>query len=86
MYFILYAVTLGYFISLSIYVDAFSKDFEAVLGEINDGINTENKKILKSPTNESDPSAKLTEAILLHYEMIKYSFNFPMIRSFNTQH
>lgn len=73
LYYVLWIVTMGWFISLSIYVDAFTEDFKTtVISEMNDEIRFEIKKCSKSQKNNNDSSAKLTEAILLRYEMLKY--------------
>lgn len=67
---------MGCFISLSIYVDAISKDFKAILSEMNNEMimRIGNRKSAKSQANKDDLSPKLTEAILLHYKMNEYSF------------
>lgn len=68
IYFVLCGVTMGFFISLSIYVNAFSEDFEKIIYEII----VENKTHSISRKQKIDSSAKLTEAILIHTEMLKY--------------
>lgn len=67
MFCAMHALTLGFFISLSIYIDAFSEDFETIINKMNVQIN-ENSK---SPTKWNDSLTKLTDAILLHNEMFK---------------
>lgn len=70
-YLVLSAATMMYFISLSIYVGAFSEDFKTIISETNSKINFENKKSPKSRENRNAVSEKLTKAILLHYEMLQ---------------
>lgn len=72
MYFFLFSISVGLFISLSVYVGAISEDFKAIIDEINEEIDSGNKKTPKSRKNKNDLWTKITEAILLHNEMIKY--------------
>lgn len=67
MFCALHALTIGFFISLSIYIDAFSEDFGTTIKEMNAQIE-ENSK---SPRPRNDSSRKLSDAILLHNEMSK---------------
>lgn len=66
----LWISALGFLLGLCIYVDAFSGDFKAIISQINDEITFETEKSLKSQVNKNS-SGKLTEAILLHHEMLK---------------
>lgn len=67
MFCALHALTIGFFISLSIYIDALSEDFGTIIKEMNVQI----KENSKSPTPRIDSSRKLADAILLHNEMFK---------------
>lgn len=68
-------VNMGFFISLSFYVDAFAEDFKSLITEMNDEIIFENKQGSKSRTHSS---GKLSEAILVHQEMLKYLLSPPI--------
>lgn len=74
MFHISSAVSIGLFISLSIYVNAFSEEFKAIISDVNDEIDSNNKKSLKLCVNKIDSFSKLTQAILLQNEMFKYIF------------
>lgn len=65
MYFIFLSIQIGFFISLSFYVDAFSVNFKAIINEMNDGIHFEGKQKI-------DSSARIAGAISHHNEMFKY--------------
>lgn len=71
MYFVLWAVSMGFFISLTFYVDAFSEDFRTIISEINDGINFEDENSPKSRKHQNNSSDKLKQAVLLHNDMLK---------------
>lgn len=75
MYWLFFAATIGFFISLTIYVDAFSADFHTIIAEMDDEIHFENEKYSKSRTHTNSSNVKLMEAILLHSEMVKYLSN-----------
>lgn len=72
IYYVLFSFSVAFFISSSVYVDAFSEDFNAIINEISDEINFKKKKGSKSRARKNDASEKLTGAISLHYEMLKY--------------
>lgn len=72
MYWVFFASTIGFFISLSIYVDAFSDDFQTIIAEMDDEIHFENEKYPTSRAHKKNSNVKLLEAISLHNEMIKY--------------
>lgn len=72
MYWVFFASTIGFFISLTIYVDAFSDDFQTIIGELDDEIHFEDEKNPKSRAHKKNSNVKLLEAISLHNEMIKY--------------
>lgn len=72
MCYVFWAIFIGYFIGLSIYVDAFPEDFKTIIGEMNDEIDVENKKRSKPQIIKNNSSVKLMEAISVHYEMIRY--------------
>lgn len=57
---------------MSTYVDAFPEDFKTIIIEINDEINFNDQKNSKSQKNTNGSSRKLSTAISLHYEMLKY--------------
>lgn len=72
MYAILCVASIGFFISLTIYLDAISEDFKTTISEMNDEVSFENKKISKSRPRNNDSSIKFKQAILIHYDMLKY--------------
>lgn len=72
MFYVLNAVTIIFFISLSTYVDAFFEDFKTIIEEMNDEMKFDNTNSSRPQRNKNRSTAKITEAILLHYDMLKY--------------
>lgn len=74
MYAALCASSIGFFISLSFYVDAISQDLKRIFSkmEMNDEVVFESKRSSKSHSHKNISPGKLSEAILLHNELIKY--------------
>lgn len=70
-YFVMFAVTIGFYIGLSIYVDAFSDDIKAIFGEMNREISSEKEKNSISRAHRIDSFSKLRKAISVHNEMSK---------------
>lgn len=71
MYIILCAASIGFFISLTIYLDAILEDFKTIISKMNDEVSFENNESSKSrPRNNS--AIKFKEAVLIHYDMLKY--------------
>lgn len=76
MYLVLCAASMGFFISLTFYVDAFSEDFRAIINGMNDETTFEDEKSSKSRTHKNDSFITLKQAILLHNDMHKYFCQF----------
>lgn len=72
MYLIINIASMGFYISLSLYMSAFFEDFKNIISEMNDELISENRKNSKSQSHNNDSSSKLKQAIFLHNEMIKY--------------
>lgn len=72
MFFTILVVSMGSFIGLCIYIDAFSKDFEYLINNLNTQIllNCKEKSTLDRRNNEIRSIIK--EAIWLHINMLKY--------------
>lgn len=71
MYYVLCSVTMGLFVTLTVYVDAFYEDFKTIIDEMNDEISLENENSSRSRSCENDTSTKLIEAIVVHCEIFK---------------
>lgn len=68
----LLAASLGFFISLTFYVDALTEDFETILNEYNDELIFETKNHSKARTHRKTSTINLSDAIFLHNELLEY--------------
>lgn len=66
---------MGFFISLSFYVDAITQDLKTIISEIDDEIIFGSGKSSKPCPHKNNSSAKLSEAILLHNELFEYNIH-----------
>lgn len=64
MYFVLFSVTIGFYISLSIYVNAFAEDFKTIISEMNYEIDSGNQR-------SSKPRSYLIEAVFVQNQKFK---------------
>lgn len=70
MYLTISCTGMGFFISVTLYVNAFADDFKNIISEMNDEITFESKNASNQRPHDSNSTVKLKEAILLHYEML----------------